>query len=69
MGRHRQGHIAGGPRPAATRAQTRCRGLVITGGHDHETAFYTLFDGYKDLAWMPVASSATAFPERPARQV
>ncbi len=43
------------PRPGAV------RGLVITGGHDHETAFYTLFEGYKDLAWLPVASSATAF--------
>ncbi len=37
------------------------RGLVITGGHDHETSFYSLFDGFKDLARMPVASSATAF--------
>ena len=44
-----------GPRPDAV------RGLVITGGHDHETSFYTLFDGYTDLARMPVASSATAF--------
>lgn len=37
------------------------RGLLITGGHDHETAFYTLFEGYKDLAWLPVAASTTAF--------
>jgi type 1 glutamine amidotransferase len=37
------------------------RALLIAGGHDHETAFYTLFDGYTDLAWIPVASSATAF--------
>jgi type 1 glutamine amidotransferase len=37
------------------------RGLLITGGHDHETSFYTLFDGYKDLARLPVASSTTAF--------
>jgi type 1 glutamine amidotransferase len=37
------------------------RGLLITGGHDHETSFYSLFDGYKDLARMPVATSATAF--------
>jgi type 1 glutamine amidotransferase len=37
------------------------RGLLITGGHDHETSFYTLFDGYKDLARMPVTSSTTAF--------
>ena len=45
------------PRPAANAV----RGLVITGGHDHETSFYTLFDGYKDLAGMPVTTSATAF--------
>jgi len=37
------------------------RGLVITGGHDHEAAFYSLFDGYKDLDWMPVETSTTAF--------
>lgn len=44
-----------GPRPDAVRA------LLITGGHDHETAFYTLFEGYNDLAWLPVASSTTAY--------
>ena len=37
------------------------RALLLTGGHDHETSFYTLFDGCKDLARLPVASSATAF--------
>jgi type 1 glutamine amidotransferase len=37
------------------------RGLVITGGHDHEASFYTLFDGYKDLAGMPVLPSTAAF--------
>jgi type 1 glutamine amidotransferase len=37
------------------------RGLVITGGHDHETSFYSLFDGYKDLARLPVTSSTMAF--------
>ncbi len=47
----------GPPRPS----RGAVRGLLITGGHDHETAFYTLFEGYKDLAWLPVASSATAF--------
>ena len=34
---------------------------MITGGHDHEAAFYSLFDGYKDLDWLPVDTSATAF--------
>ena len=37
------------------------RGLLITGGHDHETSFYTLFEGYEDLARVQVAGSATAF--------
>jgi type 1 glutamine amidotransferase len=37
------------------------RGLLITGGHDHEASFYTLFHGYEDLARLPVTSSATAF--------
>jgi type 1 glutamine amidotransferase len=37
------------------------KGLLITGGHDHETSFYSLFDGYKDLIRLPVADSATAF--------
>jgi type 1 glutamine amidotransferase len=47
----------GPPHPSASAVN----GLLITGGHDHETAFYTLFEGYKDLAWLPVATSATAF--------
>jgi type 1 glutamine amidotransferase len=37
------------------------RALLLTGGHDHETSFYTLFDGHKDLARVRVADSATAF--------
>ncbi len=37
------------------------KGLLITGGHDHEAAFYTIFDGYKDLDRLPVVTSATAF--------
>jgi type 1 glutamine amidotransferase len=45
------------PRPGAG----GMRGLVITGGHDHFTSFYTLFEGRKELAGMPVASAATAF--------
>jgi len=47
----------GPPRPSPDAV----RGLVITGGHDHETAFYTLFEGYKDLDCLPVASSTAAF--------
>jgi type 1 glutamine amidotransferase len=37
------------------------RALLITGGHDHETSFYTLFEGHKDLARMRVTDSTTAF--------
>jgi type 1 glutamine amidotransferase len=37
------------------------KALLITGGHDHETAFYSLFHDYADLAWMPVDTSANAF--------
>ena len=43
------------PRAEAVRA------LLITGGHDHETSFYTLFEGYEDLGRIPVTSSAMAF--------
>jgi type 1 glutamine amidotransferase len=48
------------PKGPAPRADA-VRGLLITGGHDHETSFYTLFHGYEDLARMPVSSSAMAF--------
>jgi len=37
------------------------RALLITGGHDHETSFYTLFEGYKDLGRLRVTDSGTAF--------
>jgi type 1 glutamine amidotransferase len=37
------------------------RALVVTGGHDYETSFYTLFEGYKDLAWTHAPSNAAAF--------
>jgi type 1 glutamine amidotransferase len=47
------------PRPNADAV----KGLLITGGHDHEAAFYTVFDGYKDLDWIPVVTSATAFKD------
>ncbi|MDB6129645.1 MAG: hypothetical protein JWM04_752 [Verrucomicrobiales bacterium] len=39
------------------------RVLVITGGHDHETAFYGLFDGYKEFGWVPVSDSTLAFKQ------
>jgi type 1 glutamine amidotransferase len=39
----------------------RVKGLLITGGHDHDAAFYTLFDGYDELEQLPILTSATAF--------
>jgi type 1 glutamine amidotransferase len=47
------------PGSAASRpAPGRIRGLLITGGHDHEAAFYSLFDG---LDRLPVDTAANAF--------
>jgi type 1 glutamine amidotransferase len=46
---------------ASRRNPDAVRGLLITGGHDHETSFYGLFDGYNDLPHVPVAASKTAF--------
>jgi type 1 glutamine amidotransferase len=37
------------------------KGLLITGGHDHEAAFYSLFDGYQDIHRLPVDTAANAF--------
>ncbi len=37
------------------------RMLVVTGGHDFETSFFTIFEGYDDLAWSRVASNQEAF--------
>jgi type 1 glutamine amidotransferase len=35
--------------------------LLITGGHDHDASFYTLFQGHPELARLPVSGSAAAF--------
>ena len=37
------------------------RALLVTGGHEHESAFYSLFEGCSDLDWLPVATSQMAF--------
>jgi type 1 glutamine amidotransferase len=47
--------VSAGPKSGAV------KGLLITGGHDHDASFYTIFDGVKELASLPVVSSATAF--------
>ncbi|RPI27656.1 MAG: ThuA domain-containing protein [Acidobacteria bacterium] len=35
--------------------------LVVTGGHAYESSFYSLFDGYRDLAWDHAATNQEAF--------
>lgn len=35
--------------------------LVVTGGHDFDTEFYTLFEGYDDLIWNHAPSNHAAF--------
>ena len=47
--------------PATNQAPLRV--LIITGGHDHEAAFYGLFDGYQDIGWPAVTDSALAFKQ------
>ena len=42
-------------------ARPKTRLLVVTGGHGYETSFYTLFEGYPDLAWDHAMTSRTAF--------
>jgi type 1 glutamine amidotransferase len=42
-------------------ARDAVRALLITGGHDHEAAFYSLFVGHDDIDWLPVDTAANAF--------
>ncbi len=46
---------AAAPKPSPVRA------LVVTGGHDYETSFYAVFEGFDDLVWSHAASNAAAF--------
>jgi hypothetical protein len=47
-----------GPPQPATNA---IRALLTTGNHEHESEFYSLFDGYKDLTWILNQTSSNAF--------
>jgi hypothetical protein len=51
--------------PAPARPRTRL--LVVTGGHSYDTTFYTLFEGYPDLAWDHETSSRAAFRKKELR--
>jgi hypothetical protein len=37
------------------------RALLVAGGHEHESAFYSVFEGYRDLDWLPVDTTQMAF--------
>jgi type 1 glutamine amidotransferase len=39
----------------------RLRLLVVTGGHDYEPSFYTVFEGYGDWNWTHAVSNQAAF--------
>ncbi len=41
--------------------QGKVRALLITGGHDHDAAFYGLFHGYEELERLPVDTAPNAF--------
>lgn len=45
----------------STRETAAVKVLVVTGGHDYETSFYTVFEGYDDLVWSHKASPDEAF--------
>jgi type 1 glutamine amidotransferase len=47
------------PRPPAD----PIRALLITGGHDHDAAFYGLFDGIEGVDRLPVDTAANAFKD------
>jgi type 1 glutamine amidotransferase len=46
---------------AVGRRSPPIRALVVTGGHEYETSFYTLFEGYDDLAWTHAGTNTEAF--------
>ena len=35
--------------------------LVVTGGHSYDSSFYTLFEGYDDIAWTHAETNHVAF--------
>jgi type 1 glutamine amidotransferase len=53
--------LQAGAQDKAAPGGDKVRGLLITGGHDHDTSFYSLFYGHDALPRMAVSDSATAF--------
>lgn len=54
--------------PSAHERTNPVRVLAVTGGHTFPTAFYSLFEGYDDIAWRHATTPADAFkPDLAAR--
>jgi type 1 glutamine amidotransferase len=51
---------AADPTPPKTNSPP-IRALLLTGGHEHDIAFYSIFDSYKDNVRITVSSSNIAF--------
>lgn len=50
--------------PSSTGHQAgEVKALLITGGHDHDASFYSIFDGYPELRRLPVHTSTLAFQQ------
>jgi Domain of Unknown Function (DUF1080) len=47
--------------PSTGQEAGEVKALLITGGHDHDAAFYSIFDGYPELGRLPVHTSTLAF--------
>jgi type 1 glutamine amidotransferase len=48
------------PAPVPSKS-AKVKALLITGGHDHDAAFYSLFEGYDELDRLPILTSGDAF--------
>ena len=48
--------------PDAQDRTNAVRVLAVTGGHPFPTAFYSLFEGWQDVAWSHAANPTEAFP-------
>ena len=48
---------------APANMQPPLRVLVATGGHPYPTAFYTLFEGYEDIAWQHATTQRETYEE------
>ena len=53
--------VSGQTANPSQQAAFKIRTLLITGGHEYDNKFHTLFEGYPELAGLKVSTSQTAF--------